>query len=140
MKYKVFCGVIIRFFQRATGQHTHCDHANFGSKHVFWCKEVPLRGLNDSEPFLGFQGQKKKFSPEIGISHVKLKCSITRKLGKIAIKCQHSQIGSQGRAFRIRHFYFSVTSSSGQYGDDVISGLHKKPHNSTMVLDRQKIS
>ena len=53
-----FVFFFIRFFQRATGQHTHCDHANFDSEHVFWCKEVPLRGLNDREPFLGFQGQK----------------------------------------------------------------------------------
>ena len=43
----------IRFFQRPTGQHQHWDYANYGSKHVFWRKEVPLRGLNDSEPFLG---------------------------------------------------------------------------------------
>jgi len=47
-----------RFFDKPTAYHKHCAHANYGSEHVFWCKEVPLGGLNNSEPFLGKWGPK----------------------------------------------------------------------------------
>ena len=78
-----------------------------------------------------------KISPEIGIFHVKLKSLITQKRRKIAKNGQHISITTRGRSFRIRHFEFSVTSSSGRNGDDVISGLNRKPYNSKTVLDTQ---
>ena len=63
VKYKIFVFnklifFFCRFFDKPTAYHKHCAHANYGSEHVFWCKEVPLGGLNNSEPFLGKWGPK----------------------------------------------------------------------------------
>ena len=44
----IFFFIFIRFFQQPTGHHKQSAHANYGSERVFWCKEVPLGGLNDS--------------------------------------------------------------------------------------------
>ena len=47
---------------------------------------------------------------------------------------------NRGRAFRIRHFYFSMTSSYSRNDDDVISGLHKKPYSKETTTGTQKVS
>ena len=47
---------------------------------------------------------------------------------------------NRGRAFRIRHFYFSMTSSYSRNDDDVISGLHKKPYSKETTTGTQKVT
>ena len=74
--------------------------------------------------FWGFRvGKTQKFSPEIGIFHVKRKTLITRKRSQISKKFQLISIGNPGRSFRIRHFYLRKAPPRGRNRDFAISGL-----------------
>ena len=140
MKYNGFGKFLIHFFSSTSLQvRRKIVHTRIMAQNTWSGPRKCLLGVLTTLNHFWVNGVPKtpKISPEIGIFHVKMKSLITQKRRKIAKNGQHISITTRGRSFRIRHFEFSVTPSSGRNGDDVISGLNKKPYNSKTVLDTQ---